>query len=155
MPLKYQKTYITLIIAAHDQYDTGDFQEAIVLAQTASELFAEQVFDYLFAKRDVQYLQGPVERLLYRNFSLAHSKVVGLYEALSDDRLTQQAIWSQYKEHTELRNDIVHQGREIDAAQAKRSLQIVEDLIKHIGEATGLSDALPENIIPIHRSSAH
>jgi len=133
-----KKPYLTVLAAAHQQCDTGDFQETIVLAQTATELFAEQVFDYLFRKREIVYLQLPVERLLYRNFNLAHGKVVGLYEALSEDKLTRQPVWSDFKAHTEIRNDVIHQGREIDAAQARRSIAVVEKLIDHISMAVGV-----------------
>jgi|GEM_PF-2623904 hypothetical protein len=148
MELKNKQPYLTLLNAARQQYDAGDYQEVVVLAQTAIELFTEQVFDYLFAKKDIQYLQKPVERLLYRNFNLAHGKVAGLYEALSGDKIYNEPIWSQYKEHTELRNDIVHQGREINAAQATHSLKVVEDLICHIGNATGLKACLPAKSTP-------
>lgn len=136
---KNPKSYIILLNAARGEITKNDFQQAVVLAQTASELFAEQVFDYLFKKRQIDYLQRPVERLLYRNFNFAHGKVVGLYEALANDRVTKTATWSNYKEHTELRNDVVHQGRDVTREQAERSLNIVENLIRHICGATGMT----------------
>jgi hypothetical protein len=130
-----QEPYLSLLKAAHEQHDHGDYQEAIILAQTAVEIFIEQVFDCLFTKRGIEYLQAPVERLLYRNFSLGHDKVANLYEALSGDAIRQLPLWSQYKAHTELRNDVVHQGREVDAEQSQHSLDSVQALIDHVRQA--------------------
>jgi hypothetical protein len=130
-----QQPYISLLQAAQERHAQGDFQEAIILAQTATEIFIEQAFDRLFTKRGIEYLQLPVERLLYRNFSLGHDKVANLYEALSGDAIRQLPLWSQYKEHTELRNDVIHQGREVDATQSQRSLDSVRALIDHVRQA--------------------
>jgi len=127
--------YLSLLESAQNRHDHGDYQEAVILAQTATEIFMEQVFDRLFARRDIEYLQLPVERLLYRNFSLGHDKVANLYEALSGDAIRRLPLWSAYKEHTELRNDVIHQGRAVDAGQSARSLESVRALIDHVRQA--------------------
>jgi len=128
-----REPYTGLINSAHDRYRESYYQEAVILAQTGAELFIEQAFDRLFRIRDLEYLRKEVERLLGNNFNLGHDKVASLYEALSGDDIRQRKIWSEYKTHTELRNDVVHHGREVTAAEAERSLDVVGRLIEHVG----------------------
>jgi hypothetical protein len=124
--------YSSLLDSAKEHHKNGDYQESIILAQTAAELFVERAFDSLFERRNIEYLQKAVERLLYHNYNLGHDKTASLYEALSADHITKQPFWSQYKAHTELRNDIVHQGRTAISEDSSRSLKAVQDLIDHI-----------------------
>jgi hypothetical protein len=124
--------YIKLIDSAKQWHEQGHYKEAVILAQTGAELFTEQTFGELYRRRDIQYLQPQIQRLLFNNYSLGSDKVVSLYEALSGDDLRAQPFWSTFKQHTELRNDIVHQGREATEADAKHSIAVVEELIGHI-----------------------
>jgi hypothetical protein len=124
--------YRGVLDSARQRHEQGHYNEAIILLQTGVELFTEQTFDQLCHKRQIEYLQPQLERLLFNNYNLGHDKVVSLYEALSEDKLRQAPFWTDFKRHVELRNDIVHQGREATQDESQASIRAVEQLIDHI-----------------------
>jgi hypothetical protein len=128
--------YRSVLDSAQQRHEQGHYNEAIILLQTGIELFTEQTFGALFIRRDIKYLQPQLERLLFNNYNLGHDKVASLYDALSEDHLREQDFWSTFKQHVELRNDIVHQGAEATKAEAERSIRVVEEIIAHIQKVT-------------------
>jgi hypothetical protein len=85
----------------------------------------------LYVKREVQFLTGTFDRLLI-NYNIANAKVSGLYMDLSGDPINQAPFWSRFTAHSELRNDLVHEGKLATEAQAKASLEVVAALIAHV-----------------------
>lgn len=130
--------YFNILAAAKSRHEEGNFQEAVILAQTAVEIFMERIYDRLFAKRNITDLQLPIERLLYRNYNLGHDKVVSLYEALANDEIRKAPFWPSFKMHNELRNDVVHQGRLVTKEESAKSMAVIDELIAHVIEAVGL-----------------
>ncbi len=130
--------YARLQHSAEAWHTEGYYSESIILLQTAVELFTEQTFDHLCRQRNIQYLRDQLERLLFNNYNLAHDKVVSLYEALAGDEIRQQSFWSEFKKHAELRNDIVHDGRNATKAESERSLRAVSELIDYVKTANSL-----------------
>ncbi len=138
LPLSFspQAPHLNLIDSAKQWHDQGHYKEAIILLQTGVELFTEQVFGQLYRQRHIEYLQPQLERLLFNNYSLGSDKVASLYEALSEDNLREQPFWSTFKQHVELRNDIVHQGGDATREQSERSIHVIEQLIAHVARHT-------------------
>ncbi len=128
-----------LLDSARARLQDGHTNEAIVIAQTAAELFAEETFNLLYERRGIADLKRVIGRLLYENYNLAHDRVASLYEGLSGDQIKQRPFWSRYKDHNELRNDIVHDGRIATPEEAEASLGVVEELIAHLERATSVS----------------
>ncbi len=141
LPLHFnqQAPYLSFIDSAQQWHEQGHYKEAIVLLQTGAELFTEQVFSQLCRQRHIEYLRSQLERLLFNNYNLGHDKVVSLYETLSEDEIRRQPFWPAFKEHTERRNDIVHDGREVSQEESERSIAAVQALIVHVSQVNGIS----------------
>ena len=123
--------YQSLLAAAVASHTAGDHKVAVILAQTAVELFTAKVLAGLYRQRQVEYLKGPFEHLLI-NYNIGNSKVSELYMALSGDEINQAPFWSRFTDHVQLRNNLVHDGQDATAVQAAASLAAVNQLIDHI-----------------------
>jgi hypothetical protein len=131
------ESYDNLVEAAQHEHDHGHHEEAIILAQTAVEIFTEKVLRHLYAQRKIEYLKGAFEHLLI-NYNIGNAKVSELYIALSEDDIKQAPFWSAYIAHTELRNDLIHEGKDATAGQSEASLAAVRALIAHIVSVNGI-----------------
>jgi hypothetical protein len=130
--------YAALIESAETWLGEGHYKEAVILAQTAVELFTEKVLGHLYHTRHIEYLKPDFERLLI-NYNIGNSKVSSLYMTLSGDPLTQQSFWRAITDHVELRNKLVHDGQDATEAQARASLAAIKNLIAHVAGHTGLA----------------
>jgi hypothetical protein len=125
--------YAALIESADTWHAQGHYKEAVILAQTAVELFTEKVLGHLYHTRHVEYLKPQFEHLLI-NYNIGNAKVSGLYMALSGDDITQQPFWTHIADHVELRNKLVHDGEDATEAQSRASLDAIKALIAHVKE---------------------
>lgn len=123
--------YQSLLSSAEAALADGDHKVAVILAQSAVELFTAKILVYLYRERDVEYLKRPFEHLLI-NYNIGNSKVSELYMALSGDPINQQPFWAQFTDHVQLRNDLIHDGADATPDQAKASLEAVTAVIDHI-----------------------
>ena len=130
--------YQNLFDAAGAAHDSGEYKEAVIIAQTALELFTEKVLGHLYKVRHIEYLKAEFEHLLI-NYNIGNAKVSGLYMALAEDKITQEPFWSNIVAHTELRNDLVHEGKDATADQAKASLDAIAALIAHVKAHNAMS----------------
>ncbi len=125
--------YENLLDAAVAAHEASQYKEAVILAQTALELFTEKTLRHLYRARHIEYLKSALEHLL-TNYNIGNTKVSRLYMALSEDQITQAPFWSALVAHVELRNDLVHEGKDATIAQSRQSLDAVIALISHIQE---------------------
>jgi hypothetical protein len=123
--------YESLIDSAVTWHEQGHYKEAVIIAQTALELFTEKMLGQLYQARQIEYLKPQFENLLI-NYNLANTKVSGLYMALSGDLIRQAPFWSALQDHAELRNKLVHDGQDATKEQSHRSLQAVTAAINHV-----------------------
>lgn len=123
--------YQNLLAAAESPHEQGQSKEAVILAQTAIELFTEKTLGELYSVRDINYLKAEFEHLLI-NYNIGNAKVSGLYVALAEDDIKQAPFWSDFIAHTELRNDLVHEGKDATEKQSRESLDAVAALIEHV-----------------------
>ncbi|HVQ44211.1 MAG TPA: hypothetical protein VMT30_04575 [Candidatus Saccharimonadia bacterium] len=126
--------YQNLLAAAQAEHDHGHYKEAVILAQTAVEIFTEKALRQLYQARRLEYLKATFEHLLI-NYNIGNTKVSQLYIALSNDDIKQAPFWSRFIAHTELRNELVHEGKDATEAQSRASLEAVKALIDHVAEA--------------------
>ncbi len=129
----HHEPYQSLIDSAETWHAEGHYKEAVILAQTALELFTEKMLGHLYKVRDITYLKPELEHLL-TNYNIGNARVSGLYVALSGDEIKQAPFWSDITDHTELRNRLVHDGEDATREQSRRSLDAVKALIAHINE---------------------
>lgn len=130
--------YANLLAAAQSAHEQAHYMEAVILAQTAVELFMEHILGQLYVKRDIEYLKPPFEHLLI-NYNIGNSKVSGLYIALSGDKVKQAPFWPRFIDHTELRNALVHEGVTATQAQSLASIESVAALIAHVKAANAVN----------------
>src|SRR5262245_61110698 len=109
--------YAALMEAAQTWHQEGHYKEAVIIAQSALELFTEKILGHLYVSRHIEYLKPQFEHLLI-NYNIGNSKVSGLYMALSGDRITQESFWSALTAHVELRNRLVHDGQNATESEA-------------------------------------
>ncbi len=135
---KSNEPYQNLLDAAAAAHEAGQYKEAVILAQTALELFTEKILGHLYKVREIEYLKPEFEHLLI-NYNMANGKVSGLYVALSEDKITQEPFWSQVAAHVELRNDLVHEGRDASVVQSRSSLDAIAALIAHVKQHNSIA----------------
>lgn len=133
--LNANEPYRNLLDAAEAAHEQGQYKEAVILAQTAVELFTEKILRRLYVNRHIEYLIDPFEHLLI-NYNVGNTKVSRLYVALSGDEIHQQPFWAKFVAHTELRNELVHEGKDASVTQSRESLDAVAALVAHMDKVT-------------------
>ncbi|QQR52473.1 hypothetical protein IPG36_08110 [bacterium] len=123
--------YQSLLDSAARALADGDYKVAVILSQTAIEVYTEKILGQLYRQRGIAYLKPEFENLLI-NYNLGNTKVSGLYMALSGDDINQQPFWKDFTDHVRLRNDLVHDGADASVEQATASLAVVNQVIAHI-----------------------
>lgn len=129
--------YQNLLHAAQAEHDHGHYKEAVILAQTAVEIFTEKTLRYLYHARQIDYLKDAFEHLLI-NYNIGNTKVLRVYIALSGDNIAEAPFWSRFIDHTELRNDLVHEGKNASKDQSNQSLAAVAALFEHVTRVNSL-----------------
>ncbi len=123
---------------AQDLLDRGEWDLAVVVAQTAVEvLIAQVISDRLRAIGDhLEENQLPRLRTnLTRNiktYSLNDDPTRQLWDDLMQDMITNVDAWGGYKDHVKRRHGIVHQGVEVSRLQAAASLEAARAMIEHV-----------------------
>ena len=123
---------------AQDLLDRGEWDLAVVVAQTAVEvLIAQVISDRLRAIGDhLEENQLPRLRTnLTRNiktYSLNDDSTRQLWDDLMKDTITNVDVWGGYKDHVKRRHGIVHQGVEVSRPQATASLEAARSMIEHV-----------------------
>jgi HEPN domain-containing protein len=128
----------TQLERAQDLLDRGDWDLAIVVAQTAVEvLIAQVISDRLQAIGD--YLDEnklPTLRTnLTRNvktYSLNDDPTRELWDDLMEDTIKNADVWTEYKDHVKRRHGVVHNGVEVTRAQATASVAAARAMIEHV-----------------------
>lgn len=134
----------TLIGMAKDALDRKEFELSVILATCACEMLTERAFRLLFSYRDIEYLYDSVIERQWEYNNITKERNRNLYIVLSKDDISKTFKgWSDFHKHYIRRHEIAHRGKTVDEEDAKKSLQIVNEYIKHI-EAK-LEESKPEN----------
>jgi hypothetical protein len=127
-----------LLERAQNLLDRGDWDLAVVVAQTAvEELTAQVISDRLQAIADhLEENQLPTLRTsLTRNvktYSLNDDPTRELWDDLMHDTIKQADAWADYKDHVKRRHGVVHKGVDVNQDQATASLAAAREMIEHI-----------------------
>jgi hypothetical protein len=124
------------LLAAADRYIAADGhadrQVAVVLAQTAAEIQIEQAFDVLGQRIEPVALREWTKRRLRACYSLGNDDVKLLWNALSGQKIDVGQVWADYREVIDLRGDVVHKGRPVSGAEAKKAVRAVRAFLARV-----------------------
>jgi hypothetical protein len=104
---------------------------AIVVAHTACEVATQRAFARAFVHRGISDIEDAVDDL-FASYNLASQKVQQFYTALTGDAVQREPWWSDFKDSSKRRNDIVHEGRKATDAEAATSLSVCDTFVTHI-----------------------
>jgi hypothetical protein len=134
--------HVRLLAEARGLIGGEEYQLAVVLAQVACELRAEQAFGACYERKAIGELAKPIRRLIPA-YDLTNDRVRPLYEALTGDRLAAAPFWEELLAHAERRDDVVHRGRPVTRAEAEASVAVAERLIRHLDGVLAASPGPP------------
>jgi hypothetical protein len=116
---------------ARDLLDEGKWDLAVVVAQTALEVYVAQVVSERLQERQLGGLRAYITGRI-RAYTLNDDPTRMLWKELTDDDIDQAPVWTQYKLHLVRRNAIVHRGHRVGRDEARSSVEVVEQLISHV-----------------------
>jgi hypothetical protein len=103
IPFAMRPWHDDLLDRARRLAEDGEHEFAVVAAQIACELFAEQVFSALLVARGLSEIEEPLAKLV-RGFNLSDARTRDLYVALSGVRIQDEPFSTSYKRHVDRRN---------------------------------------------------
>lgn len=124
--------HLQLLESAVKQYSDGDYREAVVLAHIAIEVIADQALVSWINRAQPMSLRKWLVRQIENNHNLGTTKASKLYEALSQDMITEQVFWRDFVTANQLRNDVMHEGIDVSQKQALAALQNAKQVIQHL-----------------------
>ena len=124
--------HLQLLESAVKQYSDGDYREAVVLAHIAIEVIADQALVSWINRAQPMSLRQWLVRQIENNHNLGTTKASKLYEALSQDMITEQVFWRDFVTANQLRNDVMHEGIDVRKKQALAALQNAKQVIQHL-----------------------
>ena len=124
--------HLQLLESAVKQYSDGDYREAVVLAHIAIEVIADQALVSWINRAQPMSLRQWLVRQIENNHNLGTTKASKLYEALSQDMITEQVFWRDFVTANQLRNDVMHEGIDVSQKQALAALQNAKQVIQHL-----------------------
>jgi hypothetical protein len=110
-----------LLQSAEGLFRIKAYAPAVIVAQTACEVASERAIGRAFRKRGVADLEAPVTGF-FSSYSLKNERIRKVYGALTGDSIQHAPFWSAYCEMVKLRNDAVHEGKDIPEADARTGL---------------------------------
>ena len=121
----------TLLSAASDLLQQGQYGISVVVSHMACEVAAERALSESFAKKGLAYLEEPVFAFL-NGYNLASERNRKLYSALTGDEIHTQSFWQAFKESSARRNEVMHKGKVVGAVEAESSLSAARLVIEHL-----------------------
>jgi hypothetical protein len=104
---------------------------AVVVAQSAVEVLVGQVISERLQAREIgglrEYIIGGI-----RTHSLNDNRLRKLWLELTGDEVIRTSGWPEYKAHLKRRNQVIHEGGDISADDARSSVAEAEAIIEHI-----------------------
>jgi hypothetical protein len=110
----------------------GQHETAVLRAQAACEVFAEEVLKDLVLRRGGEKL---LKLTKPRAFSLSDDRTKALFYLLTGEWIDDAPWWGDYLEHLKRRHRIVHAGGVVDADQADESLDVAQAFRDYLREA--------------------
>lgn len=107
---------------------------AVLLAQTAVEIYVEVAFDALLAREvKTELVRERMAAFVRDSRSLkGDRRPRDLWEALTGEKISTAPTWKEYDRHVERRNLVVHAGQAVSPQEATASLDACEGMIDHM-----------------------
>lgn len=121
--------YGVLLAQAARWVEAGQHEIAIIIAQTACEVFTASAFDSMVNKKGGAWIKGT--KLIW-NYDLSNDRFRELYIALTADNIHQHRMWKVFSDGNRLRNAIIHKGIGANREQSGRFLGSVRVIIAHV-----------------------
>ena len=119
-----------LLNSAHQFIDQGHYGVAVVLAQTAFEVFTAQVRAQLIQKQHLTGMEAWISKATRRVVAR-----IDFYVEVTNDPIKQDEAWRHYTNHMDRRHAVVHQGRQVSKDEAENSCRVVENMISRMKKA--------------------
>lgn len=119
--LMQRQRWLELRMLAKDLHQAAEEHGlAVIVAQTACEVFVEATIADLIRKRNDPLADALGEML--RGYSFMDDRSRAVWRALTGESVEQQPFWADYKAHVERRNAVAHRGYEANAEEAAASI---------------------------------
>jgi hypothetical protein len=128
----------TLFASAKTLLDDGQHALAVIVAQTACEVYMARAIRDLLRR----HIRRPALRWwvpgVVSSYSMrSDSRTQELWEALTATKIQQQKEWwDDYCEHVRRRNRVVHEGAHVPPAEAKKSVDSAGAFISFVRDAS-------------------
>lgn len=132
------RQWTILLETAERLFDAGEHGVAVIVATTACEVVAERAVTKAFTTKKVPELEGPVTEFL-ASYSLKNDKTRDLYNVLTgDDMGKTMKFWEGYTKLVKQRNEVAHEGKRVDKADARRDIDSAKLFVEHVVKHNGL-----------------
>lgn len=121
----------SLLNAARDLLDQGQYNPAIIMAYQACEIATERVIARALERKKHRQPEDVAKSISSGN-NLTNEQTRNIYTELTEDDIREQSFWPQFKEFVKLRNQIVHGNRVASKSEAQASLEAANKLFKHL-----------------------
>jgi len=126
--------HFELLKIARRLLDEGKREFAVVAAQMACEVYAELAVTDLLKARQLGELEEVIPDLL-GGYSFMDRRGQRLFHALTGRSIQQAEFWTNYKAHIEMRNRVVHRGKEPTHDEANGSIAAAEAFFSYVADA--------------------
>jgi hypothetical protein len=130
----WSNRYKVLLDNAKKLRDQGNYEAAIVTAQTACEVCTESVLTGALHERFNDTDVVDLITTTLSTYNPKNARVKDWYEILFDHRIQDEPLWQPLMEHVTRRHRIVHRGEEATEQQADESIAAVDEFTRHLLE---------------------
>jgi hypothetical protein len=106
---------------------------ATIMAHLACEVAIERSFSDSFARKGIQFLEGPVADVM-NGYNLANDKVLNLYTTLTSDEIQERPFWSNFVRSAKRRDTIIRKGLIVGRTDAEETIKAASDFLAHLTE---------------------
>jgi len=104
---------------------------ATILAHLACEVATERSFSDSFARKGIQFLEGPVADVM-NGYNLANDKVLNLYATLTGDPIQERPFWGDFVRSAKRRDAIIRKGLIVGRTEAEETVKAAGDFLSHV-----------------------
>lgn len=122
----------SLLLDASSQIEREEYRLAVILSQTALEVFLERFFSQLLEHKGLPWLDHRDFRGQNYDITGDKSRLKKIYINLTGDNIVDAGFWKELTDGYNLRVAIVHRGAMADKIQAEQFLKSVKDMISYI-----------------------
>lgn len=120
-----------LLANAERALEKGDYESAVITAQTAYEVFFQRAISVLLVPAGGERLQSAISGMV-SSYSPYNGRLTKLYRSLTGDRLDQTPFWAGLLAMCDTRNDVIHRGIAASQEQALQGIEASRSFMIHV-----------------------